>query len=116
MKLDEKQIKETGLFDLGQNVKTTSLNENFNDDVWLNMILADKQPLDTQIVNVTFANKSRSNWHYHSSAQILIAVAGEGLYCEENKKPQILQKEMVINIPPKQNIDMELLMTAILRN
>lgn len=55
------------------------------------------------VYNVTFEPGCRNNWHVHKAdeggGQILVCVAGEGLYCEEGKKAQLLKEGDVVNIP-----------------
>lgn len=62
-------------------------------------------PLSTSqigIYNVTFEPSCRNNWHVHHAkkggGQILIGVAGKGLYKEEGKKIQVINPGDVINI------------------
>lgn len=57
------------------------------------------------LANVTFEPGCRNNWHIHHAekggGQILICVAGEGWYQEENKPPVSLTEGMVITIAPE---------------
>ena len=64
-------------------------------------------PLSTEqvgIYNVTFEPGCRNNWHIHCAekggGQILVCVAGKGVYQEEGKAAQILLPGDVINIAP----------------
>lgn len=100
MKINKNQLKEYSIFELGTKITDiVGLKENFTGEVWLNMVYNDTKLLNTAVGNVTFANNSRSNWHYHSSEQLLFAIAGEGWYCEANKTPILLKKGDVIKIP-----------------
>lgn len=55
------------------------------------------------IFNVTFEPNCRNNWHIHHAkcggGQILICVAGRGLYQEWGKEPVKLHPGDVVNIP-----------------
>ena len=52
------------------------------------------------VANVTFEPSCRNNWHIHHKApQILVVVAGEGIYQEWGKEPILLKPGMVVNIP-----------------
>ena len=52
------------------------------------------------VANVTFEPSCRNNWHIHHKApQILVVVAGEGIYQEWGKDPILLKPGMVVNIP-----------------
>lgn len=52
------------------------------------------------VANVTFEPGCRNNWHIHHNApQILVVVAGEGIYQEWGKDPVLLKPSMVVNIP-----------------
>lgn len=57
------------------------------------------------LANVTFEPGCRNNWHIHHAekggGQILICIAGEGWYQEENKPPVSLTEGMVITIAPE---------------
>lgn len=64
-------------------------------------------PLSTEqvgIYNVTFEPGCVNNWHIHRASegggQILLCVAGEGLYGEEGKGVRRLKAGDVVNIPP----------------
>ena len=55
---------------------------------------------DPTLSNVTFEPGCRNHWHiHHDVQQILICVAGEGLYQEWGKPAQLLQPGAVITIP-----------------
>lgn len=63
-------------------------------------------PLSTKqvgVFNVTFEPKCRNNWHIHNAesggGQILICVAGKGIYQEWDKEAQLMYPGDVINIP-----------------
>ena len=51
------------------------------------------------VANVTFEPSCRNNWHiHHKGPQILVVVAGEGIYQEWGQKPILLKPGMVVNI------------------
>ena len=52
------------------------------------------------IANVTFEPGCRNNWHRHTGGQILVCVAGEGLYQERGKPARHLKPGDVVEIPP----------------
>lgn len=52
------------------------------------------------IANVTFAPGCRNHWHRHTGGQILLCVAGEGLYQERGKAARRLLPGDVVEIPP----------------
>ncbi len=52
------------------------------------------------IANVTFEPGCRNNWHRHTGGQILVCVAGEGLYQERGKPARHLRPGDVVEIPP----------------
>ena len=55
---------------------------------------------DPTLSNVTFEPGCRNHWHiHHDVQQVLICVAGEGLYQEWGKPAQLLQPGAVITIP-----------------
>jgi 4-carboxymuconolactone decarboxylase len=63
-------------------------------------------PISTEqvgIYNVTFEPECRNNWHIHHAkkggGQILIGIAGKGLYKEEGKELKVINPGDVINIP-----------------
>lgn len=60
-----------------------------NDNIW-----------NSQIANVTFEPKSRTNWHKHSGGQILLVTAGEGRYQEDGKPVQVIKKGDTVRISP----------------
>lgn len=55
------------------------------------------------VCNVTFEPRCRNNWHIHEAeeggGQILVCVAGEGLYQEWGKDALLMKEGDVVNIP-----------------
>lgn len=78
---------------------TAAANENFTGTVWVNMNIDPEDGYNTSIGTVTFEPMARTNWHSHTSGQILFVVEGIG-YCQEKGKPiQLIQKGDVVKIP-----------------
>ncbi len=75
-------------------------NNNFAGDAWLNMLVENDNIYDAQIGSVTFAPGARTNWHSHPGGQILLVIAGKGLYREEGKPIRVIQKGDVIKCLP----------------
>lgn len=48
---------------------------------------------------VTFSRGARTNWHSHPKGQVLIVIAGNGLYQEKGSAARQLKKGDVVNIP-----------------
>ncbi|MBD3636526.1 MAG: cupin domain-containing protein, partial [Crocinitomicaceae bacterium] len=62
-------------------------NTHYLGDAWLNSLLQSDQELPYGITKATFRANSTLDWHFHTSAQVLIIVKGEGYYQERGKKP-----------------------------
>ena len=64
--------------------------------------LVDIENCSAFVANVTFEPGCRNNWHIHHAktggGQILLCIAGEGWYQEENSNPIDLKPGMVIDI------------------
>ncbi|PIB23776.1 cupin [Maribacter sp. 4U21] len=65
-------------------------------EAWLNAIIHDDAELGYNITTATFKANSTLDWHKHSSAQVLIIVAGEAYYQEKGNAPIILKEGDVI--------------------
>ncbi len=52
------------------------------------------------IGNVTFEPGCRTFWHKHTGGQILLVLAGEGLYQERGKPARRIKKGDVVQIAP----------------
>lgn len=52
------------------------------------------------IANVTFEPGCRNHWHRHTGGQVLVCVAGEGLYQERGRPARHLRPGDVVEIPP----------------
>lgn len=71
---------------------TKAPNTHYIGEAWLNAIIHDDTELGYNITKATFKAYSTLDWHKHSSAQVLIIVAGEGYYQERGKDPVILKE------------------------
>lgn len=88
--------------DTGYNVSsyltagTKAPNTYYIGEAWLNAIIHDDAELAYNITKATFKANSTLDWHKHSSAQVLIIVAGEAYYQEKGNAPVILKEGDVI--------------------
>ena len=71
----------------------------FTGTVWVNMNVKPDEGYNTNIGTVTFEPKARTNWHSHTSGQILFVIEGIGYYQEKGKAIQLIQKGDVVKIP-----------------
>ena len=71
-------------------------NTHYIGEAWLNALLTADDDISYNITKATFKANSTLDWHTHSSAQVLIYVAGEGYYQERGKDPVILKAGDVI--------------------
>lgn len=71
----------------------------FTGTVWLNMAVKPDEGYNVNIGTVTFEPKARTNWHSHTSGQILFVIEGIGYYQEIGKPIQLIQKGDVVKIP-----------------
>ena len=65
--------------------------------------LTTNKELNCPIANVTFEPGCRNNWHKHEGGQILLCVAGKGLYQERGQPAVVMTPGSVVEIPP--NVD-----------
>ena len=90
----EKNFKSGAPFEIGEK---NPYGAYFTGQSYLTMLATDK---DLAASNVTFEPGCRNNWHiHHGRNQILLCVAGEGWYQEEDKPAQKLKPGDVVNIP-----------------
>lgn len=75
-------------------------NENFVGAPWVKFLFAADSTFNISVGNVAFTPKTRSNWHYHPSGQILLALNGVGYYQERGKEMQILRAGDAVKCPP----------------
>lgn len=71
----------------------------FTGTVWVNMNVKPDEGYNTNIGTVTFEPNARTNWHSHTSGQILFVIEGIGYYQEKGKPVQLIQKGDVVKIP-----------------
>jgi len=71
----------------------------FTGTVWLNPSVKPDEGYNVNIGTVTFEPKARTNWHSHTSGQILFVIEGIGYYQELGKPIQLIQKGDVVKIP-----------------
>jgi len=80
----------------------------FTGTVHLNMVVENKDDLNSSIGEVRFDPKARSNWHSHTCGQILIVTDGIGYYQEMGKPIQVIKLAMLLKYLKMLNIGMEL--------
>ncbi len=88
-------MKTNEIFPKGQLVT-----ENFTGDTWVEMLTTDGANFDAMSYNVTFAPRSRTDWHSHPGGQLLFCTSGEGYYQEKGKPIQLLKAGDVVEIRP----------------
>ena len=96
---NQNQVTETIVispFAKGELVK----NSNFTGTVWLNYLAETDSVHNVNIGAVTFAPGARTNWHYHNGGQILLVIAGRGLYQEKGKPVEVIETGEVVKCPP----------------
>jgi len=92
---NEKNYKMTSFTDKG----IAAPKEYFTGTVWVNLNVKPDEGYNTNIGTVTFEPKTRTNWHSHTSGQILFVIEGIGYYQEKGKPIQLIQKGDVVKIP-----------------
>jgi quercetin dioxygenase-like cupin family protein/alkylhydroperoxidase/carboxymuconolactone decarboxylase family protein YurZ len=74
---------------------------NFSGDAWVRRLASVDAPgTSTLIGNVTFAPRSRTKWHLHTSGQVLLVTDGIGYYQERGQPIRIIRKGDVIKCSP----------------
>lgn len=76
-----------------------ALAQNFTGTVWVNLNITPGDGYNAVIGTVTFEPQARTNWHTHTSGQILFVIEGTGYYQEKGKPIQIIRKGDVVKIP-----------------
>lgn len=71
----------------------------FTGTVWVNMNVKPEEGYNINMGTITFGPKARTNWHTHTSGQILFVIEGIGYYQEKGKPIQLIQKGDVVKIP-----------------
>ena len=97
---DRKQMEQSNAFGMG--TPNEAFARYFTGQSFLKP-LTNLQETAIFLANVTFEPGCRNNWHIHHAkngdGQILLCLAGEGWYQEENQPPVSLIPGMVITIP-----------------
>lgn len=74
--------------------------QNFTGLVHVNMVLGGGvEDLNVAMGVVNFENGARTNWHTHTTGQILFVTSGIGLYQERGKRIEELKEGEMIKIP-----------------
>lgn len=71
----------------------------FTGTVWVNMNVTPEEGYNINMGTITFEPKARTNWHTHTSGQILFVIEGMGYYQEKGKTIELIQKGDVVKIP-----------------
>ncbi len=74
-------------------------NEWFTGNAFLKPLVARDKNNEFSAGSVTFEPGARTNWHTHPKGQVLLVTEGIGIYQEEGKPAQKINKGDVINIP-----------------
>ncbi len=72
----------------------------FTGTSYLTMLSEGEPVFNAPIGNVTFEPGARTFWHSHTGGQILLVLAGRGIYQERGGKARIITKGDVMRIPP----------------
>lgn len=67
---------------------------------YLNMLNPNDEVFNCPIGSVTFEPGCRTNVHIHDGGQILLVLAGRGLYCEVGSAPREIKAGDIVRIPP----------------
>lgn len=72
---------------------------NFTGTVHLSMAIEAEEDYNTVMGTVFFEPKARTNWHTHTSGQVLIVTKGVGYYQEKGKTVQFIHEGDIVKIP-----------------
>lgn len=75
----------------------------FTGTSYLTMLSENDPVYNCPIGNVTFEPAARTHWHRHSGGQILLVLAGEGLFQIRGEAARVIRKGDIVRIPP--NLD-----------
>jgi 4-carboxymuconolactone decarboxylase len=95
----QKDLKNTNMASSFIDKGSKAPKERFTGTVWVNMNVTPDEGYNTNIGTVTFEAKARTNWHSHTSGQLLFIIDGIGYYQEKGKPIQVIQKGDVVKIP-----------------
>ena len=97
---NKEEFEKQNVFGMGN--ANTAYAQYFSGESFLNPLT--KPETGVFLANVTFEPGCRNNWHIHHAdkggGQILVCTAGEGVYQEWGKEPQILHPGDVVYIKP----------------
>lgn len=71
----------------------------FTGTSYLTMLSENDPVFNCPIGNVTFEPGARTNWHKHSGGQILLVLAGVGLFQIRGQAARVIKKGDVVRIP-----------------
>tara|TARA_R110000868_G_scaffold138960_1_gene353528 strand:- start:12662 stop:13837 length:1176 start_codon:yes stop_codon:yes gene_type:complete len=71
----------------------------FTGTVWVNMNVKPDEGYNINMGTISFEKQARTNWHTHTSGQILFVIEGIGYYQELGKPIQLIEKGAVVKIP-----------------
>ncbi|MCV2485058.1 cupin domain-containing protein [Flavobacterium sp. SH_e] len=74
-------------------------NEWFTGSAFLKPLVARDKNNEFSAGSVTFLPRARTNWHTHPKGQVLLVTEGSGIYQEEGKQAQKINKGDVVSIP-----------------
>lgn len=74
--------------------------DNFTGTVWLHSLVPDDSVYNLISGSVTFESGARTNWHSHSSGQILLITEGTGYHQIKGGPKQVIKKGDVVRCPP----------------
>ena len=72
----------------------------FTGTTYLTMLSENDPVFNCPIGNVTFEPGARTNWHKHTGGQILLVLAGEGLFQIRGQDARVIKKGDIVRIPP----------------
>lgn len=71
----------------------------FTGTVHVNTLITPEEHINAIMAIVSFDAKARTNWHTHSTGQILVVVEGKGYYQEEGQPKVVINEGDVVKIP-----------------
>ncbi|KGO86526.1 hypothetical protein Q765_09845 [Flavobacterium rivuli WB 3.3-2 = DSM 21788] len=71
----------------------------FTGTVHVKTLITPEEDINAIMAIVSFDAKARTNWHTHTSGQILTVVEGKGYYQEEGQPKVVINEGDVVKIP-----------------
>ena len=71
----------------------------FTGTVHVNTLITPEEDINAIMAIVSFDAKARTNWHTHTTGQILAVVEGKGYYQEEGQPKVVINEGDVVKIP-----------------